>query len=160
MFPIARLTDIVLCSCFAHVVNLGLQRIYGGLEDGTGLNEQFLLGNTPCVNNAALQRMVLPEGVTTEKYQHVLESDVVGSTRKLIATCRVSGKRCEEFQDMILEGNLEEKWRDDDGKYSQKILQLLRDCETRWSLTHLMVDRVLLMLPVVRIKVSCLLVVL
>jgi hypothetical protein len=38
---------------------------------------------------------------------------------------------------------------DDNGNLvSRKSLQLLRDCETRWSSTYNMMDRVLIMLPV------------
>lgn len=93
--------------------------------------------------------MVLPEGVTKEDYLVALTADVLGTARKIIATCCISGKRWEEFLDTILEGNLNETWSDDDGNpISREALQLLRDCETRWSSTYLMVDRFLVMLPV------------
>ena len=128
-------------SCFPHVINLAVQAIYAALKDGKGLEKQYLLGNLSCINDAALKGMVLPEGVTRDDYLHVLKADVLGTARKLIAACRVSGKRREEFVDAILEGNVNETWVDNDGNpFSRKALQLLRDCETRWSSTHLMVD--------------------
>ena len=136
-------------SCFPHVINIAVQAVYGALKNGKGLENQFLLGEFGCVNEAALKNMVLPKGVTKEDYLTALKADVLGTAQKLVATCRVSGKRREEFLATILEGNLDETWVDDDGKpISREALQLLRDCETRWSSTFLMVDRVLVMLPV------------
>lgn len=137
------------CSCFPHVINLAVQAIYAALKDGKGLEKQYLLGNLGCISEAALKGMVLPEGVTRDNYLRVLKADVLGVARKLITACRISGKRREEFVDTILGGNIRETWVDDDGNFfSRKALQLLRDCDTRWSSTHLMVDRVLVMLPV------------
>lgn len=93
--------------------------------------------------------MDLPQGVTGEDYLEALAADVLGIARKLVNTCRVSGKRREEFLDTILQGNLDESWVDDDGNpIARETLQLLRDCDTRWSSTYFMVDRVLVMLPV------------
>ena len=137
-------------SCFPHVVNLAVQAIYAALKDGKGLGQQYLLGGLQsCFSEATLTGIVLPRDVTVDGYLQALTSDVLGVARKLIAACRISGRRREEFVDTILEGNLGETWFDDDGnQISQKSLQLLRDCETRWSSTHLMVDQVLEMLPV------------
>lgn len=136
-------------SCFPHVINLAVQAIYAALKDGKGLDEQYLLGNVDDANEAALKGVALPKGVTIDGYRHVLKADVLGMARKLIAACRLSGKRREDFVDTIIEGNLNKTWVDDDGNLmSRKALQLLRDCETRWSSTHNMVDRVLTMLPV------------
>lgn len=141
-------------SCFPHVINLAVQAIYAALKDGKGLEQQYLLGGFGCIDKAALERMTLPPGVTKEDYLAALTADVLGTARKVIATCRVSGKRREEFLDTILEGNLDETWVDDDGNpMSREALQLLRDCETRWSSTFLMVDRFLVMLPVCLITV-------
>ena len=107
------------------------------------------MGNFGCIDNAALEKMVLPQGVTKEDYLQALTADVLGTARKLVSTCRVSGKRREEFLETILQGNLDETWVDDDGNpIPREALQLLRDCETRWSSTYFMVDRVLVMLPV------------
>jgi len=53
-------------SCFPHVINLAVQAIYTALKDGKGLEEQYLLGNVRCVDEAALKRMTLPEGVTKD----------------------------------------------------------------------------------------------
>lgn len=145
--PFSKLTSC--CSCFPHVINLAVQAICAALKDGKGLEAQYLLGNSGHMDEATLEGVALPEGVTVGDYRHALEADVVGTARKLVATCRSSGKRREDFVDTVLEGNLEERWVDEDGNsISRKALQLLRDCETRWSSTFNMVDRVLTMLPV------------
>lgn len=137
------------CSCFPHVINLAVQAIYAALKDGKGLEEQYLLGNVSCVDEDALKRMTLPEGVTKDDYVCALKTDILGTARKLIAACRISGKRREVFVDTILKGNRDDKWMDIHGNViTRKALQLLRDSDTRWSSTHHMVDRTLEMLPV------------
>lgn len=130
-------------------LTLAVQAIYVALKDGKGLEGQYLLGGLSHVSEASLKGMVLPQGVTTNDYLQALVADVLGTARKLIAACRISGRRREEFLDTILQGNLDEAWTDDNGNsISREALQLLRDCETRWSSTYFMVDRVLVMLPV------------
>lgn len=142
-------------SCFPHIVNLAVQAIYAALKDGKGLEEQYLLGNISHIDESTVERMVLPGGVTRDDYLGALKADVLGTARKLVAACRISGKRREEFETAVLEGNLNETWTDEDGHFVlRKALQLLRDCETRWSSTHLMVDRVLIMLPVCFVTIS------
>ena len=123
--------------------------MYTALKDGKCLGRHYPLKNRDGVDEAALKKVVLRGGVTGDTYFRALKADVVGIARKLISNCRGSGKRWEDFVDTILEGNKNGQWKDDDGdSFSRRILQLLRDCETRWSSTHLMVDRALEMLPV------------
>jgi hypothetical protein len=137
------------CSCFPHVINLAVQAISSALKDGKGLEDQYICGNISRVSEAVLSGMAFPVGVTRDDYSYALKTDVLGTARKLVATCWVSGKCREECMDTIHDGNLDGTWTDDDGNtISRKPLQLLQDCETRWSSTHLMVDRVLAMLPV------------
>ncbi|KAF9643083.1 hypothetical protein BDM02DRAFT_3192232 [Thelephora ganbajun] len=131
-------------SYFPHVINLTVQAIYAALKDGKGLKAQYLLGNLDCINKAALDGMVLPQGVTKDDYLQALAADVLGTAQKLITTCCISGRHREEFLDTIFQGNLDETWTDDNGnQISRKALQLLRDCEIWWSSMYLMVDQVL-----------------
>ena len=130
-----------------------MQAIYATLKDGKGLEEQYLLGNISHLNDVSIEGADLLEGVTETDYLRALKADVLGLVRKLTTTCRISGNRREEFENMVLEGNQNQMWTDDHGEcVSVKILQLLRDCEIQWSSTHLMVDRILMMLPV---RVPC-----
>lgn len=91
----------------------------------------------------------LPDGVTIEEYRTALASDILGTARKLVAACRASGQRHEEFELVIRQGNELGSWIDSEGNpFPLPVLQLLRDCETRWSSTFLLLDRVLTLLPV------------
>jgi hypothetical protein len=93
--------------------------------------------------------MVTKCGVKRDTYVDALGADVLGISRKLITACRASGGRRADFAKTIIEGNKNKTWRDDDGHPTTvDPVQLLRDCGTRWSSTHLMADQVLNMLPV------------
>jgi len=135
--------------CFPHVINLAVQAIYATLKDGSSSDAQYLLGNIPEVTEEALQTMPLPDGVTIEEYRAALVADVIGTARKLVAACRSSGQRREDFELTIQEGNEAGSWIDSEGNsFSLPVLQLLRDCEIGWSSTFLLLDRVLTLLPV------------
>ncbi|KAF8999977.1 hypothetical protein BDQ17DRAFT_1176091, partial [Cyathus striatus] len=66
----------------------------------------------------------------------------------LVSVCRASGQRRKQFEDIIIEGNKKGFWNE---KLSLPVLQLLRDCETRWSSTHQMIHRVLQLYPAIHI---------
>jgi len=135
--------------CFPHVINLAVQAIYTTLKDGENSDIQYLLGNLPEVTEETLRAMRLPDGVTIEEYCKALATDIIGIARKLVAGCRSSGQRREDFSRTILEGNEAGSWTDSNGNpLSLPVLQLLRDCETRWSSTFFLLDRMLMLLPV------------
>lgn len=139
----------VMSRCFPHVINLAVQAIYSTLKDNSNSDIQYLLGNFPELTEEALLAMPLPDGVTIEEYHTALAADIIGMTRKLVSACRASGQRREEFELTIREGNEAGSWVDSQGNaLPLPVLQLLRDCETRWSSTYLMLDRVLTLLPV------------
>ena len=126
-----------------------MQAIYATLKDESNADTQYLLGNIPEPTEEALRTMVLPDGVTIQGYRTALTSDVVGTARKLVTACRTSGQRREDFTLTIWEGNEAGSWKDSEGKrFLLPVLQLLRDCEIRWSSTFLLLDRVLTLLPV------------
>lgn len=135
--------------CFPHVINLAVQAIYTTLKDDSNADLQFLLGNLPELTEEALQAMPLPGNITIDGYRNALAADIIGTARKLVTACRVSGQRRNEFALTIQEGNEAGSWTDSEGNsLSLPVLQLLRDCETRWSSTFLMLDRVVTLLPV------------
>ncbi|KAF8972357.1 ribonuclease H-like domain-containing protein, partial [Flammula alnicola] len=80
-----------------------------------------------------------------DKYLKALEGDLVGRCRNIVASCRSSGQRRHALLKKIDEGNKTGYWKGklDDGKDQIRLVQLLRDCETRWSSTFNMIDRVL-----------------
>lgn len=126
-----------------------MQAIYATLKGESNSDIQYLLGNLPEFGEEALRAMPLPDGVTMEDYRAALAADIIGTARKLVTACRTSGQRREDFELTIVEGNAARTWKDSEGNpLPLPVLQLLRDCETRWSSTFLLLDRVLTLLPV------------
>ncbi|KAI0673772.1 ribonuclease H-like domain-containing protein [Trametes maxima] len=105
--------------CFPHVVNISVQH---GLK-------------------ALTEVEVDPSGRDL-----AASSDPVKSARRLVAACRASGQRREDFATVIKELN-------DSGALNagtkHRPLQLLRDVDTCWSSTFLMIDRLLTLYPAV-----------
>lgn len=76
-----------------------------------------------------------------DDYADALDEDPIKGCRELVGTCRASGQRRHDLMQVIVQGNQQKDWQTEDGTLRE--LQLLRDCETRWSSTHNMGDRVL-----------------
>ncbi|KAF8982903.1 hypothetical protein BDQ17DRAFT_1261856, partial [Cyathus striatus] len=103
-----------------------------------------------------VEQKLLEKGITFDKdgnciqllqlfeYSTSLCKDLIGKCQNLVAVCRASGKRHKELQDIIIEGNEKGYWAEE-----LPVLQLLRDCETRWSSTYLMIDHVIHLYPVI-----------
>ena len=119
------------------------------LKDRSNSDVQYLLGNIPGLTEEALQVMPLPDGVTIEGYRAALVADIIGIARKLVTACQVSGQRRKDFEQTIREGNKAGSWIDSNrNPFPLPVLQLLRDCETQWSLKFILLDCVLTLLPV------------
>lgn len=86
-----------------------------------------------------------------KKYVATLERDLVGTGRGVVTACRASGQRRRDLRKLIEDGNDSGYWK---GKMinpahdSMPEVQLLRDCETRWSSTFNLIDRIILLHPV------------
>ncbi|KAJ7633847.1 hypothetical protein DFH06DRAFT_1004046, partial [Mycena polygramma] len=76
-------------------------------------------------------------------YADAVASDPVGRGRQIVAACRASGQRRAELKLVIKQGNEKKLW-------GLRVLQLLRDCETRWSSTYLMSDRLTELYPAIQ----------
>lgn len=94
-------------------------------------------------------------------YGDALQGDPIGRVRKLVSDCRASGQRRRALQDVIRDSNKMKSWPQTVMDFDSLMLpdalktggvlpdvQLLRDCETRWSSTFLMITRVLTLYPV------------
>jgi hypothetical protein len=68
----------------------------------------------------------------------------------MVGACRASGQRRQALKKLILEGNEKGWWKNKllDDKDTLKPLELLRDCETRWSSMYNMAGRFLFVFPV------------
>ncbi len=89
-----------------------------------------------------------------DEYSNALARDVVGLARTLVSKCRASDGRRKELRLIIVEGNTNGGW----GEESQPValLQLLKDVDTRWSSTFLMIDRLLELNLVCSFSLLCL----
>ncbi|KAJ7433861.1 ribonuclease H-like domain-containing protein [Mycena latifolia] len=106
--------------CFPHVVNIAVK---AGLKELTEL---------PAFD---------PEIVLDEEDMPVPQLDPVASARKLVTACRASGQRREAFEDVISSGNEAGGWGEPPELL--RVVGLLKDVDTRWSATFLMIDRLL-----------------
>ncbi|KAH9164363.1 ribonuclease H-like domain-containing protein, partial [Lactarius sanguifluus] len=75
-------------------------------------------------------------------YAEALDSDPVNRTRGIVGVCRASGGRRKELKHAIEDGNKSNTWGE-----IIRVVQLLRDCETRWSSTYNMIDRTMELYP-------------
>jgi hypothetical protein len=79
------------------------------------------------------------------EYATAVKSDPVGGTRGVVAVWRKFGLRHEDWKQVINTGNSCNAWGPD---VVIRPVQLLRDCETCWSSTFNMVDRLIELYPV------------
>jgi len=79
------------------------------------------------------------------EYATAIESDPVGQTCGIVAVCCKSGQCCKDLKKVINTGNSSNAWGPD---VIIRPVQLLCDCETHWSLTFNMVDRLIELYPV------------
>jgi hypothetical protein len=123
-------------SCFSRVINIATQTILAELTENPWL---------PVVSSVS--QLPYPELVA---YVDALESDPVGGSRRIVASCRASGQRLSSLKIVIKQGNEKQVWPPNG---VLRVIQLLRDCETRWSSTFMMNDRVIELYPVSLIPV-------
>ena len=79
------------------------------------------------------------------EYATGVKSDPVRHTREIVAVCRKSGQSREHLEKVIDTGNSSNAWGPD---VVIRPVQLLRDCEARWSSTFNMIDRLIELYPV------------
>lgn len=76
------------------------------------------------------------------EYAEALSTKPISNTRAIVAICRKSGSRRAELRNVITEGIRDGTWP------HLRVVQLLRDCVTRWSSTYNMIDRCIELYPV------------
>lgn len=127
--------------CFPHVVNIAVQTVVKELKENP--YEPVL---ESCTSASGPDKNLL-------LYADAVRSQPIGTTRDIVAVCRKSGHRRVELQQIIDTGNKSLAW-----DREIRMVQLLRDCETRWSSTFNMIDRVIELYPVCRCngsRLSC-----
>jgi len=114
-------------------VNIAVQTILKELKDN-GYDPVIATSTDPTGPSAKLI-----------EYATAVESNPVGRTRGIVAVCRKSGQRHEDLKNVIITGNSSNAWGPD---VIIRPVQLLRDCERRWSSTFNMIDRLIELYPV------------
>ncbi|KZT28411.1 hypothetical protein NEOLEDRAFT_1035922, partial [Neolentinus lepideus HHB14362 ss-1] len=104
--------------CFPHIVNLACKAVLGAMTDMSYAAE-----------NAA---NYVPNDDSVTTIADAIRRDPVATTRTLVRVIRASSIRRQYFAEV-------------QKALQQKDLQLLRDVDTRWSSTLLMIERVLLL---------------
>ena len=128
--------------CFAHVINISVQHILAELKDTHSLFDDYLYSGSV--------------GPSLDIYGVTLQGDPVGRVRKLVSDCQASGQQCSALHAVIRNGNQMKSWPQTVMDFDSPTLpdaqktggtlpevQLLQDCETRWSSTFLMITHVL-----------------
>jgi hypothetical protein len=135
--------------CFAHVVNIAVQHILSALKNNYNIFEDHLLSQS------------FNTSLSLDSYSDALQGDPVGRVRQLVSDCHVSGQRHSALRTVITNGNEMKSWPQTVMDFDSTTLpdalktggtlpevQLLRDCETQWSSTFLMITRFLTLYPV------------
>ncbi|TRM55131.1 hypothetical protein BD626DRAFT_420481, partial [Schizophyllum amplum] len=113
--------------CFPHVVNISVQT--------------FL---------KVLAEPIAPYDASIDYTADDAPQDVVACARNIVTAVRSSGQRRAHLQEIIEQGNKNGDWKappKDNGENDPpdvlRVVRLLRDVETRWSSTYIMIDRLL-----------------
>ncbi|PPR02251.1 hypothetical protein CVT24_011602 [Panaeolus cyanescens] len=115
--------------CFPHVINIAASTIAKELKENPRMVVSSFLETTDHeLSNEEMQAL--------SEYEDAVASDPVGISRTIVSSCRSSGQRRAELKSIIIEGNKAGIWQ-------LKVLQLLRDVETRWSSYFLMIGRII-----------------
>ncbi|KAF7330238.1 putative AC transposase [Mycena venus] len=120
--------------CFPHVVNIAVKTALKELVDSLPSYHPDVLED----NNGD----TIPQALRDDpNYWRALLYDPVAEARTLVTACRASGQRRDNFETTIKEGNAAGGFGEP--KENLRVVGLLKDVETRWSATFLMIDRLL-----------------
>jgi hypothetical protein len=112
--------------CFPHIINIAVQTMVKELKENPSM----------VVSTALRDNMSIEEIKALEDYEAAIRADPPGKSRSIVSTCRSSGQRRAELQEIILDGNKSGLWK-------LRQVQLLRDVDTRWSSLFGMIGRVI-----------------
>jgi hypothetical protein len=135
-------------SCFPHVINIAVKAGLKALaqiplfEDfNDHYDSEFMYGDTYPPPESSTIPLVPPELTMNPEYLEALERDIIGSICHYITACQSLGQRHEQFKTILKEGNKNGGWGDEN-----EILRnvgLLKDVDTWWSATFIMLDHFL-----------------
>ncbi|KDQ05812.1 hypothetical protein BOTBODRAFT_84963, partial [Botryobasidium botryosum FD-172 SS1] len=101
--------------CFPHVINIAVT---------TAIEQMKAMPLSP------------ESSAQNSQYAKILTGDLIKKVRQLVTACRASGQWREDLRNTISDGN-------DRGIWELRVVELLKDVDTRWSSLFLMIDQVL-----------------
>lgn len=131
--------------CFAHVVNLSSGGVIKGVTDTVspdGDDDDLDVGHSPA--------RLPPNAPESQSYDDAVARDPIALGRNVVRAIRGSGKRREDFDEVIDNGNAKDWFAGDSKKKAIHVphKQLLRDVSTRWDSVYHMINRLREMRPV------------
>ena len=119
--------------CFPHIINICVQHVI----------EEFAAPDLETVANAWVDCFD-DDAVDKEKYLEAVKKNPVALGRDVVRIIRASGLRRDEFDKIIVTGNLQQWFKSPAGTVVQiPEVQLLRDVKTRWDSIFYMLNRLL-----------------
>ncbi|CAE6443976.1 unnamed protein product, partial [Rhizoctonia solani] len=130
--------DLNRIRCIPHIINLTVQAMLDALPAAAARFREEVAAKGDELDGEI------------EEYLQALESGVVDLCRESVKALRSSDIRRQGLRDLILDGNFRGLFRSPDNKILLvPVLELLRDCLTRWSSTYLMIFRYLELYPAI-----------
>ncbi|KAI0309876.1 hypothetical protein OF83DRAFT_1071370 [Amylostereum chailletii] len=130
--------------CFPHVVNIAVQTALKSLSSSSPDPDPLSPDSPTPVHISPFDI----SSISDAAYALALSMDPVGRARIAAVWCRASEFRRVQWLQTIKNGNEAKDWPDS-SDLVLRVVQLLRDVDTRWSSTFGMVDRVLELAPAV-----------
>ncbi|KAJ3816953.1 hypothetical protein F5880DRAFT_1626432 [Lentinula raphanica] len=129
--------------CFPHVVNIAVKTALSRIGD-------VELNDADWVTMDEIFEFLPPEQSANinAAYCESLSKDLIGHARKLVNASRSLGKRRDALRDAII--TIQKSQSPHGGDVPMREVVLLRDVDTRWSSTFLMIDRLLELYPAVK----------
>ena len=135
-----------LIRCFTHIVNLCCQDVIRSITDKTLLAAAVddIESDTELSTNMSSFPLPIPLRPATQTYEQACACDPIALGRHIVSGIHASGQRHEEFETVIIDGNLRGHWEEQvqlrqvDGKVQVTRLQLLCDVDTRWDSVYTM----------------------
>lgn len=115
--------------CFAHIINICVQHT---------INKYT---NADFTDVAAEWLNSLKKPINKSDYVTAVQRDPLHLGRDCVRALRSSGQRRANFRQTIISGNDNQSFTSDGESITLPVVQVLRDCPTRWDSTYIMVNR-------------------
>ena len=127
--------------CFPHIINICVQHV---VEEFSAPDlEKVAQAWVDCFDDNVVDK---------EKYLEAVERNPVALGRDIVRAIRASGLQRDEFDKIVVTGNLQQWFRSPAGEVVQlPEAQLLRDVKTRWDSIFYMLNRLLAL----RLAIEC-----